>query len=295
MEVIAVIAHKKKNLGGGLNELRRLLAERGYVAPIWLEASKSREMGRLARDAIAQGATLLLIWGGDGSVQRCVNAVVDLEVELALLPAGTANLLATNLKIPTDLSTAVAIGLDGVSQRLDVGVMNGKCFTVMAGIGFDAVTMKGADGTLKERFGRLAYLWTGAKALRVNARKTKIRVDGTVWFKGNATCVLVGQMNSVASGISIFPKSQPLDGLLEVGVVTAKSARQWVRVIARLALGSADQSPFTEMTQGQRIEVTLDRPSRYELDGGARKKRRSHEIAIKPGAIAVRVPRGESS
>lgn len=291
MEAIAVIAHKKKNLGGGLNELRRLLAERGYVAPLWFEASKSRSMGKLARDAVDQGATLLFIWGGDGSVQRCVDAIVDLEIELALLPAGTANLLATNLKIPTNLSKAVDIGLDGLTQRLDVGVMNGKCFTVMAGIGFDAVTMKAADGTLKDRFGRLAYLWTGAKALRVNARQTKIRVDGSTWFKGKATCVLVGQMNSVASGISIFPNSQPLDGLLEVGVVTAKSARQWVRVIARLALGSADHSPFTEMTQGRRIEVTLEHPSRYELDGGARKKRRSHKIVVKPGAIAVRVPR----
>lgn len=295
MEAIAVIAHKKKSLGGGLNELRRLLAERGYVAPLWFEASKSREVGKLARDAVAQGATLLFIWGGDGSVQRCVDAVVDLNVELALLPAGTANLLATNLKIPTDLSKAVEIGLGGVSQRLDVGVMNGKCFTVMAGIGFDAETMNEADGTLKERFGRLAYLWSGAKALRVNARHTKIRVDGTTWFKGSATCVLVGQMNSVASGVSIFPQSDPLDGLLEVGVVTAKSARQWARVIARLALGSADNSPFTEMTQGRHIEVALDRPSRYELDGGARKKRRLHKISIRSGAIAVRVPRDTNS
>ncbi len=290
METIAVIAHKKKTLGGGLTELRRILAEHGFIAPMWFEASKSRDMGKLARDAVAHGATLLFIWGGDGSVQRCVNAIVGLDVELALLPAGTANLLATNLNIPTDLSKAVDIGLNGVAQRLDVGVMNGKCFTVMAGIGFDAVTMKEADGALKERFGRLAYLWTGAKALRVNARKTKIRVDGTTWFNGNATCVLVGQMNSVASGVSVFPQSQPLDGLLEVGVVTAKSARQWIRVSARLALGSADQSPFTQMTQGRSIEVTLDRPTRYEVDGGARKKRRVHEIAIKPGAIVVRVP-----
>ena len=290
MQTIGVIAHKKKTLGGGLEELRRILAESGYVAPIWLEASKSRDMGKLARDAVAQGATLLFIWGGDGSVQRCVNAVVDLNVELALLPAGTANLLANNLKIPINLPKAVEVGLQGATQRLDVGVMNGKCFTVMAGIGFDAVTMNNADGTLKEHFGRLAYLWTGAKALRTNARMTKIRVDGQTWFQGSATCVLFGQMNSVASGVSVFPASQPLDGLLEVGVVTAKSARQWIRVIARLAFDSAENSPFTQMTQGRRIEVTLDRPTRYELDGGARKKRRRHKISIKPSAISVRIP-----
>lgn len=291
MQSIAVIANNKKSLGGGLDALHHMLAERGYEDPIWYETSKGRETGKLAREAVAKGATLLFIWGGDGTVQRCVNAVVDLDVELALLPAGTANLLATNLGIPIDLASALDIGLGGASRRLDVGVMNGKCFSVMAGIGFDAVAMQLADGDLKDRFGRLAYLWTGVQALRVNARHTKIRVDGKMWFDGSATCVLFGQMNSVAKGISIFPSSEPDDGILEVGVVTAESARQWIRVIAQMALGNAHRSPFTEMTQGRLIEVSLDRSSRYELDGGARKAHRSYTVSIRPSAITVRVPR----
>jgi len=290
VKTIGVIANNKKTLGGGLDELRQMLAERGYPDPIWRETSKGREVGKLARDAVARGATLLLVWGGDGTVQRCVNAVVGQDVELAILPAGTANLLALNLDIPFDLAGALEIGLAGTSRRLDVGVMNGKCFAVMAGIGFDAITMQKADGDLKERFGRLAYLWTGFKALRVNARHTKIRVDGKTWFKGNATCVLVGQMKSVAKGVAIFPESQPDDGVLEVGVVTAESARQWIRVIAQMAIGNAKHSPFTKMTQGRHVEVRLDRASRYELDGGAKSSRRSHEVSVKPGAITLRVP-----
>lgn len=290
MITVGVVAHSKKTLGGGLDELRVLLRERGYSSPLWFEVSKSRDIGKAAREAVAKGATLLLIWGGDGSVQRCVDAIAGLDVEVALLPAGTANLLANNLSIPRDLKKAVDIAFDGRPRTLDVGIMNGKCFTVMAGIGFDAVTMQNADGSLKERFGRLAYLWTGAKALRISARKTTIRVDGKIWFKGNATCVLFGQMNSVANGVFIFPKSEPDDGLLEVGVVTAKSAGQWVRVITRMALGSAEQSPFTEMTQGRRFEIKLNQPSRYELDGGARRKRRTHKIRVKPGVLTVRVP-----
>jgi len=295
VKTIAVIANNKKTLGGGLEELRQMLFERGYPDPMWLETSKGREVGKLARDAVARGATLLFIWGGDGTVQRCVNAVVDRDVELAILPAGTANLLALNLDIPFDLAGALEIGLAGTSRRLDVGVMNGKCFAVMAGIGFDAITMQQADGDLKERFGRLAYLWTGFKALRVNARHTKIRVDGKTWFKGNATCVLFGQMKSVAKGIAIFPESQPDDGVLEVGVVTAESARQWLRVIAQMAIGNAKHSPFTKMTQGRHVEVHLDRASRFELDGGAKASRRTHQVSVKPGAITLRVPSESSS
>ena len=97
---VAVVAHRKKKLDGGLGELRRVLADRGYRDPLWYDAAKSRETSKLARRAVDEGADLLFIWGGDGTVQRCVDAVARADVTLAILPAGTANLLATNLEIP---------------------------------------------------------------------------------------------------------------------------------------------------------------------------------------------------
>ncbi|MDE3007458.1 MAG: YegS/Rv2252/BmrU family lipid kinase [Acidobacteriota bacterium] len=291
---IGVIAHKKKILGGGLEELRERLASRGYHDPLWFEASSSREAAKLAKSAAAQGAQLLLIWGGDGTVQRCVHAVIDADVEIALLPAGTANLFANNLGIPIDLKGALDVAFDGDSRRLDVGVMNGKCFTVMAGVGFDAVVMQKVDGKLKKRFGRLAYVLTAIKAMRVNAREAKIRVDGAPWFEGRATGVLFGQMNSLAGGISVFPAGLPDDGVLEIGVVTAENVRQWTRVIARLVTGSAHRSPFTRMTQGRHFEVTLNEHTPYELDGGARAPRRKHTVMVRPSAISVRVARDEA-
>jgi hypothetical protein len=76
-------------------------------------------------------------------VQRCIDAVAGSSVTIAILPAGTANLLATNLGIPKDLAEAVAIGLHGSRRFLDVGVLNGERFAVMAGAGFDARIMGG--------------------------------------------------------------------------------------------------------------------------------------------------------
>src|SRR5439155_8624788 len=72
---IAVIAHRGKNLGGGLAELRRLLADEGYDAPPWYEVPKSRKAPKKARKARDGGADLVLGWGGDGMVQRCVDAL----------------------------------------------------------------------------------------------------------------------------------------------------------------------------------------------------------------------------
>src|SRR5450631_540058 len=135
MTSIAVIAHREKTLDGGLPQLRQVLAEKGFGDPIWYEVAKSRKAPKLARRALDDGADLLFIWGGDGTVQRCIDAVAGTGATVAILPAGTANLLAHNLHIPIDLPAAVEVGLHGARRRLDVGVLNGERFAVMAGVG----------------------------------------------------------------------------------------------------------------------------------------------------------------
>jgi len=287
---IAVVAHSQKLLGGGLGELRRVLAQNGVNDPLWYEVPKSRKAPQVAQEALDEGATLLFVWGGDGTVQRCVDAVAGKDVAIAILPAGTANLLATNLKIPIDLKAAVDIGLHGERRALDVGVLNGERFAVMAGVGLDAVMMHNADGTLKDRFGRLAYFYTGARAALMPPRTVKIDVDGVRWFKGNAACVLLGQMGTLGVGMVAFPDAQPDDGLLEVGVITAQSAVQLVRVLGRVVIGQPERSPFTEMTRGKEVEIRVDTPTMYELDGGARNAKRKLHGSIESGAITVCVP-----
>jgi diacylglycerol kinase (ATP) len=290
MKTIAVVAHQKKNLGGGLDELRSVLAERGYPDPLWYEAPKSRDAPRLARKALAEGAELLFVWGGDGTVQRCVDALAGKEIDLAILPAGTANLFAHNLGIPIDLTGAVDIGLKGDRRRLDVGVLNGERFAVMAGVGYDAIMMRDADDKLKGHFGRLAYVWTGVRATHMKARKVRIDVDGKKWFKGKVTCVLLGQMGTLAGGIVAFPDARADDGLLEVAAVTAENALEWTRVLSRLVVDDVKHSPLTHVTRGRSIDIRLDTPTPYEVDGGARKAKKRLRARCEPGAITVCVP-----
>ena len=88
--------------------------------PIWHEVNKSKQAPH-ARRALEAGADVVLAWGGDGTVQRCVDAIVGTCVALGILPAGTANLLATNLGIPKDLDAPLSIALYGTRRKLDVG------------------------------------------------------------------------------------------------------------------------------------------------------------------------------
>ncbi len=215
-------------------------------------------------------------------VQRCIDTAAGSGTTLAIIPAGTANLLATNLGIPKDIEQAVEIGLSGERRRLDVGRMNGERFAVMAGAGFDARMIGDADGTLKDRFGRLAYIWTGAKHLRDKPFRAKIAVDGSRWYDGQASCILFGNVGKLFGDVEAFEDARPDDGVLELGVVSADGTRQWVQTIARTVVGSASSSPQTRTTKVHSVRIKLDKKIPYELDGGDRKKVRKLRVDIEP-------------
>ena len=286
---LAVVAHAGKTVGGGLPELRRTLEEAGVSAPLWIEVPKSKRAPRAVKRALEDGADLILAWGGDGMVRRCVNALEDTQVPLAIVPAGTSNLFATNLGIERDITQAVQVALLGDRRRLDVGCFNGERFAVMAGAGFDAAMIKGADD-LKDRLGRGAYVLGGAAKLNAASFEAKIKVDGTRWYKGAASCILVGNVGDLFGGIEVFADAKPDDGLLDVGVLTSEGPVQLVRAVTRTALGSAEKSPFVRATQGRKVRVKLDRKIPYELDGGDRKKVKSFKVDVEAGAITVCVP-----
>ena len=292
MTTVAVVAHSSKTLGGGLGELRRVLAAEGASDPLWAEVAKSRFAPEAVEQMLEQGADLIFVWGGDGTVQRCIDVLAGSPATLAILPAGTANLLATNLGIPRDLVAAVRIGLHGPRRTMDVGAVNGERFAVMAGTGLDALMIREADSGLKDAVGRVAYVWTGAKNIRREPFGVKIRLDGHRWFKGEATCVLVGNVGKVLGGVAAFEDARPDDGRLDVGVVTADGLWQWARTLGRAAVGDVAGSPFVQTATARSIEVRLDRKEPYELDGGDRKKTKKLDIDVEPDAISVCVPEG---
>jgi diacylglycerol kinase (ATP) len=287
---VGVIAHSRKTFGGGLEELREVLAKAGVRKPIWCEVQKSSAAPKALRRIVKKGATRVFVWGGDGMVQRCIDTLAGSGVSLAIVPAGTANLLASNLGIPRDIGEAVRLGLRGKTSAMDVGVMNGERFAVMAGTGFDALVMREVDGAQKESMGRLAYVRSAANAMQAKRVGMKIRVDGAVWFEGKASSVLLGNVGQVFGSLNVFPKASPTDGLLEIAVVTANSTFQWLRVFSRVAIGHLDRSPFIQTTKGKKVTIELDRKAPYELDGGARPPTRKIKVRIEPGAIDVCVP-----
>lgn len=286
---VAVVAHEKKRLGGSVDDLRTALAERGVTDPIWYQVPKSKKASDKAKKAVAKGAEVLLVWGGDGTVRRCLDAVAGTGVPIGILPAGSANLLAANLGIREDFDAALETALHGSVRLLDLGVLNGERFAVMAGSGFDAVMVRNADDR-KDQLGRFAYILSGINALSTDRVVTRIDVDGHRWFNGWASCILVGNVGVVTGGLAVFPDAQPDDGELEIGIVTAKGPWEWARVFTGVVRRKPGRSPLVRTTKGKHFEVRLARALPYEVDGGDRDPAKHLDIHVQPSAAAFRVP-----
>jgi diacylglycerol kinase (ATP) len=292
MTTVAVVANAGKTLDGGLPALRRALEQRGIPTPFWTEVPKSKKAPKQVERALEAGADLIFAWGGDGLVQRCLNVLAGTDAALAIVPAGTANLLASNLGIPKDIEQAVEVGLHGERRRLDVGRVNGERFGVMAGAGFDASMIHVADGALKDRLGRASYLVAGTRNLRAKPFQARIEIDGESWYTGKASCILVGNVGNVFGGVELFERARPDDGRLDIGVVTADGLLEWGRTLVRTAAGKPERSPFVRVTSGKKFDVKLDRKVRYELDGGDRVKAKQLKVRVEPKAVTICVPRG---
>ena len=290
---IAVVAHAKKKLGGGLPELRTELRRRGHTEVVWHEVMKSDKVPDAVRAALAAEPELLLLWGGDGTVQRALDTVARKampEVPIAVLPAGTSNLFASNFDIPRDLHAALDVALSGARMRIDVGSFNGERFGVMAGVGFDALMIGDASRRMKDRLGRAAYVFTGLKNLRRASVDAEVRVDGRRWFIGSTPCLLVGNVGDLFGGITLFHEADPSDGRLDIGVLHTDRLNEWARLAGRAVRGTADRSPFLSTTSGRRVDVRLSRRIPYELDGGARGTTKRLKVRIKEQAVTVCVP-----
>lgn len=294
---VGVVINEGKSFGGdGLEELRAALADADCPDPPWRQVPKSKKAPSAVKDLVEnEGVDRLLVWGGDGTVRRCISTLLrkdHADVAVGVLPAGTGNLLAHNLGIPIDLRGAVDIALHGDPRPIDVGVVNGdQHFVVMAGTGFDALLIEEADDSgLKDRFGTLGYVWAGVRHRHVSPAHARITIDGEPWYTGDATTVVIGNVGRLIGGLTAFPDAAPDDGLLDVGVVEVRSAGQWIRLLGAAVTRRAEASPLARFGVASEITVELDRTLPWQVDGGDRERTDSFDIRCLPGAIRVCQP-----
>jgi diacylglycerol kinase family enzyme len=269
------------------------LAEAGWPKPAWHETTPEDPGRGQAKKAQDEGAELIFVCGGDGTVMSVVTALAGSDVAMAVLPAGTGNLLAANLGLAGEPATGVQVALDGGRRRIDVGVVGDRCFAVMAGMGFDAQMLAGTSERAKKRLGWLAYVMGAAKHLRDRPMRARIVLDGGSPMPRRPRTVIVGNVGRLQGGVRLLSRADPADGKLDVAILSPNNLVHWAS-LAWAVLRRRERVPLMETYTAERVEIYTRRTEPRQLDGDLIEPGRSLKINIKPRALLLCVPLPDS-
>jgi diacylglycerol kinase family enzyme len=244
------------------------------------------------RQAVAAGAQLVFAVGGDGTVRACAQALAGGQVPLAIVPRGTANLVATALGIPSSLGAALAVGFGQQERRVDLAIADSVTFAAMAGIGLDAAVVGATAAGLKGAAGWLGYAATGIRQLAGTRTGFEIRLDGGEPFCRQARCVVVGNVGLLPGGFVLLPQARPDDGLLDVGILAPAGPFGWPRVGWRVLTRSRHDDAVLERYQARRVEIAAREQLPRQADGELIGAATSLTVALAPGGLLLRVPAG---
>lgn len=303
-----------------VHALHRLAAETaqlyGLDPPLWYETTPEDPGFGQARRAIDEGASVVVAVGGDGTVRAVADGLSGAGVPMALLPMGTGNLLARNLDLPLgDTRALLDVALTGRAHAIDVGYVRvegvdgrpagGKapgrpndehCFLVMAGLGFDAAMVAGADHELKRKVGWFAYFVAGARHLHGKRVRVRMRLDGGPERHLRLRSLLFANCGRLPGGIVLFPDAEVDDGLLDIaGIDTKGGVIGWASLFGKVVMQGIgvrhDRLPSPgsiEFWRGQELEVTCEAPEPVQVDGDLVGDATTVRVSLRPGALRVR-------
>jgi diacylglycerol kinase (ATP) len=239
-----------------------------------IEAPGTRDQNHaveIARQGITAGVDVIAIYGGDGTVHTVAGLVGD-KVPLGLIPGGTGNLLAGNLRLPRNPTKAAKVIVRGSPRPLDLGRMtcNGspKYFTVACGAGFDAELMAGTSGLSKRRWGMGAYVATAWQILsKHRSGRFIITVDGKVHELEAASVLVANCGEFIPPFLRLREGISPYDGVLDVVVLNANGLFQSAAVILQMLLGLGSDGRRISHLPGSAVTVETDEPRCVQLDG----------------------------
>jgi diacylglycerol kinase family enzyme len=269
------------------------LAKVGWPEPVWFETTPEDPGRGQATKAVADGAELVFVCGGDGTVMACVTALAGSDVAMAVLPAGTGNLLAVNLGLAGDAATGVQVAIEGGRRRIDVGTIEGQCFAVMAGMGFDAQMLEDTSEKAKKHIGWLAYVGGAVKHLRDRPMRVRITLDGGAPMPRRPRTVIVANVGRLQGGVRLLSAAEPDDGKLDVAILSPNNLSHWA-ALGWAVLRRSERVPLMETYTAERVEIRSSRAQPRQLDGDLIKPGRIMKIQVRRRALLLCVPRPES-
>jgi undecaprenyl-diphosphatase len=277
--------------GGRLLALcQEAAAQHGWDG-VFLVTEKAEAGTAAASGAALDKTDLVVAVGGDGTVRGCAEGLAGTGVPLAVVPRGTANLLAHTLHVPRQPRAALraALSPDSVNRAIDLAEADGIPFTAMAGMGLDAAVVAGAR--LKHHLGWFSYALSGAAHLAMRPTRFTIRLDDGEPFERVARSIVVGNSGLLPGGFKLLPGARPDDGVLDVGTLAPHGPFGWSRIATRVLTHSQHQDRMLEQFRSRKVEITAAHPLPREVDGDVMEPGTTMTVTVRPGALTVRGPR----
>lgn len=284
--------------GRGRARARAIVAEgalRGVGNVRRYETEGAGDERRCARQAVADGARVVVVVGGDGSVHHAARGLLDTatagapEIPLAVVAAGTGNDWVKSLQTPSHDVTAMAARIAaGVTRVVDVGEIDGVPFVNAAGLGFDVEVLERMQRVTRLR-GSAAYVITALRALLGYAgyAASWTRRDGQRSAPRHLLTVFANG-GTFGSTFRIAPQAQLDDGLLDLVDITALSPRARPWVFFRAIRGTHLTHPSVTHERGSAWTVTSERPLAFEADGERYEARGATlDVNVRGGALRV--------
>lgn len=306
------IDRKKLEAAVGLS-----LSSLSWEPSLWLPTSPDETGGLQALRAVAQNASHILIAGGDGTVREVLDALAResiTDVTVGIIPIGTGNALAKNLKLDIgNLNACVKRGLLGNRHPIDLvlakvirpdGERAEFYFAVMGGLGLDAKIMQNTNPRLKKAIGWVAYFEGGLRTLPTLFEKMWVSVDNREPRRLKLVSLLIGNAGWLPGNLSLMPDAKLDDGLLDVAAVGPRRFWNWIDLWGRVAFANENIRPnkigrqlmdaaanvkTIENLTGSKIRVTPDNPVHLQLDGDVLGIVSEAEFEVVPRAITFRV------
>ncbi len=251
--------------------------------------------GKIAAKAVADGCRLVVVAGGDGTINEAVQSLVGSEAALGILPVGTANVLARELKIPLDPFEAASVLVQGRARPIDLGVVavhgeKPRYFCEMVGIGFDAALMHGILPEVKIVLGKGAYVLS-AVSTSFTHKPTRMRmtIDGKRASRLVYMFVIANTGLYGADFLKVTPDASVDDGLLTCTLFRSHSfLKAWWHFLG-VAVGRLHDMSDIERFDCRRIEIRGGKPTPIQVDGDVSGTTPT-TIEIAPRALRVMVP-----
>lgn len=203
-------------------------------------------------------ANVVVAAGGDGTINEVINGLLHKNIPLGVIPTGTTNVLAKELGLSKSAKALAEVILNGVEKPVFLGLLNGKRFSMMIGVGYDAWVVNNVNLKIKKSFGKLAYIISMFKELATFGKQVfDVDIDGV---KLRASSLIITQGKYYAGSFVLSRRADLSKDDIQALVITTRSRLKFLFTIFALPLGLMELMPSVSSISAKKIKISTREP-----------------------------------